>query len=128
MQSNRLILKNRNELLSLDASKILFFQSDGSYTHITMSGKLQATVCMNLGQMERVLVDMAKTRRVPFARIGKMHIINLDYVYSINSLKKALVLIDSNNDRYVLKISHDAARKLKDVLLKVFGKQPAEEG
>jgi len=74
---------------------------------------------MNLGQMEQVLADQLKEKKILFARIGKKYIVNLKYVYKINTLKKQLALTDFTNFLYQLEISKEALKNLKEIIVKI---------
>ena len=79
---------SRDELQRIEVSKIVYFEADGNYTDIVMVNKLRASVCMNLGEMERALAAQICDEAKKFMRIGKRFIINMRYVYSINVLKQ----------------------------------------
>lgn len=108
---------SRDELLRIDISKIVYFEADGNYTNIVMVNKLHATVCMNLGEMERALADQIGEDAKIFMRIGKRFIINMRYVYSINVLKQQLVLSDYDHFAFQVSISKDALKKMKELML-----------
>ena len=110
-----LYLNSRDEFFRLDINKIVYFESDGNYTHIILSNKMRAIVCMNLAQMRELLINSLKDKATTFARIGKRHIINLTYVYQIAILKQKLVLSDGENFEYQISVSKDALKKLRDM-------------
>ena len=70
---------------------------------------------MNLAQMQAILSESLKDAAGMFARIGKRHIINLNYVYQIAILRQKLVLSDGENFEYQVSISKDALKKLRDM-------------
>lgn len=72
---------------------------------------------MNLSQMQGVLSDNLKEAASIFARIGKSHIINLNYVYHIEIVRQRLSLSDGENFDYTLTISKDALKKLRELFL-----------
>ena len=108
---------SRDELQRIEVSKIVYFEADGNYTTIVMVNKLRASVCMNLGEMERVLAAQIGEESRRFMRIGKRFIINLQYVYSINVLKQQLILSDYDHFAFQVNISKDALRKMKELML-----------
>lgn len=110
-----LYLNSRDEFFRVDISKIVYFESDGNYTHIVLNNRMRATVCMNLVQMQDILGRSLKEAARIFARIGKRHIINLEYVYHIAILRQKLVLSDGENFEYQIGISKEALRKLRDM-------------
>ncbi len=110
-----LYLNSRDEFFRVDITKIVYFESDGNYTNIILNNKMKATVCMNLAQMQLILSDSLKEAAGMFARIGKRHIINLNYVYQIALLRQKLVLSDGENFEYQVSVSKDALKKLRDM-------------
>lgn len=112
-----LYLNSRDEFFRVDISKIVYFESDGNYTNIILSNKIKGTVCMNLAQMQAVLSSSLKDSASMFARVGKRHIINLNYVYLIAILRQKLTLSDGENFEYTIPVSKDALKKLRDLLI-----------
>lgn len=120
-----LYLNSRDEFFRVDITKIVYFESDGNYTNILLNNKMRATVCMNLAQMQSILGESLKEDAGIFARIGKRHIINLNYVYQIAILRQKLVLSDGEHFEYQVNISKDALKKLRDMY--VSGRSTASE-
>lgn len=112
-----IFFNSRDELLRIDTAKIVYFEANGNYTNIIMVNKLRASVCMNLGEMEKALADQIGDEAKRFMRIGKRFIINMSYVYSINVLKQQLVLSDYDHFAFQVSISKDALKKMKDLML-----------
>lgn len=119
MNTDFLYFNSRDELLRLDISKIVYFESDGNYTNIILSNKLRGTICFNLAQTEKALAERLKEKSRCFARIGKRYIINLNYVYQINIIKQRLVLSDYSSFAFQLEVSKEALRKLKEIFLNI---------
>lgn len=117
MAQKFLYLNSRDEFFRVDISRIVYFEADGNYTNIILSNKLKGVVCMNLSQMQSVLSANLKESANIFARIGKSHIINLNYVYHISILRQRLTLSDGINFEYVLNVSKDALRKLRELFI-----------
>ena len=112
-----IFFNSRDELQRIDVSKIVYFEADGNYTDIVMVNKLKASVCMNLGEMEKTIAEQIGEESRHFMRIGKRFIINMRYVYSINVLKQQLVLSDYDHFAFQVNISKDALKKMKELML-----------
>lgn len=112
-----LYLNSRDEFFRVDITKIVYFESDGNYTNIILNNKMKATICMNLAQMQTLLSASLKEAAAMFARVGKRHIINLNYVYQIAILRQKLILSDGENFEYHVCISKDALKKLRDMYI-----------
>lgn len=119
MNTNFFIFNSRDELLRMDISKIVYFESDGNYTNIILSNKLHGVICMNLAQTEKALAERLQEKSRCFARIGKRYIINLNYVYQINIIKQRLVLSDYSSFAFQLEVSREALKKLKELFLNI---------
>lgn len=113
---NLVFFNSRDELLRIDISKIVYFEADGNYTDIITVNKLRASVCMNLGEMEKALASQIGDEAKRFMRIGKRFIINMRFVYQINVLKQQLVLSDYDHFAFQVNISKEALRKMKDLM------------
>ncbi len=113
----KLYFNTRDELNRIEVSKIVYFEADGNYTDIIMVNKLRASICMNLGEMEKALAEQLGPDDRTFMRIGKRFIINMQYVYQINVLKQQLILSDYDHFAFQVSISKEALRKVKDLML-----------
>ena len=112
-----IFFNSRDELQRIDVSKIVYFEADGNYTDIVMVNKLKASICMNLGEMEKAIAEQIGEESRHFMRIGKRFIINMHYVYSINVLKQQLILSDYDHFAFQVNISKEALKKMKDLML-----------
>lgn len=119
MDTNKVYIffNSRDELQRIDVSKIVYFEADGNYTDIVMVNKLRASICMNLGEMEKAIAAQIGDEARIFMRIGKRFIINMRYVYSINVLRQQLVLSDYDHFAFQVSISKDALKKMKELML-----------
>lgn len=115
--SRYLYLNSRDEFFRLDITKIVYFESDGNYTNIVLNNNMKATICMNLAKMKSILTASLKESASCFARIGKRHIINLNFVFHIAILHQKLVLSDGENFEYNINVSKEALKKLRDMYI-----------
>lgn len=113
-----LFLNSRDELFRLNISKIVYFEADGNYTHFVLNDKAKGAVCMNLAEMQRMLSESLHEDARIFARVGKRHIVNLNYVYHINVLRQKMILSDGEVFYYPLDISKEALKTLKEMLVR----------
>ena len=117
MNKKYLFFNNRDELLRIDISKIVYFEADGNYTNIMTVNKLKGSVCMNLSEMGKNLGEQLGEHANIFMRIGKRFIININYIYQINILKQQLILSDHDHFAFQITISKDALKKIKELVL-----------
>ncbi len=116
MNNNRyLYLNSRDEFYRINISTIVYFEADGNYTNFVLKNQVKGTVCMNLSQMQSLLSENLKEAASIFARVGKRHILNLNYVYHISILRQRLTMSDGEKFAYQLNISKEALKKLREV-------------
>lgn len=118
-----LFLNSRDEFLRIDISNIAYFEADGNYTNIVSVNRLKGVVCTNLAQMQKYLSDKLREDASIFARVGKKYLINLRYVYSINTLRQQVILSDGASFSYQLTIGKEALKELKQIFIENFLKQ-----
>lgn len=118
-----LFLNSRDEFLRIDISNIVYFEADGNYTNIVSVNRLKGVVCTNLAQMQKYSSDKLREDASIFARVGKKYIINLRYVYSINTLRQQVILSDGASFSYQLTIGKEALKELKQIFIENFLKQ-----
>lgn len=120
-----LYLNFRDELYRINIDRIAYFEADGNYTNIMLTNKQKAVVGMNLAQMQRLISESLKAQAVRFARVGKRFIVNLNYVYHIEVLRQRLTIADGGPTAFVLPVSKDALKRLKEMYItSLSGKNP----
>ncbi len=112
-----LYLNSRDELLRIDIANIVYFEADGNYTNIISVNHLKGIVCTNLAQMQKYLNEKLKEDASVFARVGKKYIINLRYIYSINTLRQQIILSDGATFSFHLIVGKDALKELKHIFI-----------
>ena len=115
-KNKRIFFNSRDELLRVDLSSVVYFEAEGNYTRIVSANDLVSMVCINLSRMEELLALRFKDCPGSFARIGKRYILNLNYVYGINTLKQELILSDQRSFQHTLSISKVALKALKELI------------
>ena len=118
MADEFLYINARDELIRLDCSKIVYFEGDSNYTNIVLINRQKVSVCTNLSNMQLLLSEKMGERASMFARIGKRFIVNLNFVYRVQPLRKSLVITDGVNFTFQLGISKEALKQLKDILVR----------
>lgn len=112
-----LIFNSRDELLRMDVENIVYFEANGNYTIVMSVNKLKACVGLNLTKTEEALNRQLGEQAQRFMRVGKRFIVNLNFVYSINVAKQHLILSDMSNFAFLLPISKDALRMMKELMI-----------
>ncbi len=119
MNSTYIYFNSRDEFLRIDISCVVYFQADGNYTRIVTMNKMQYVIHGNLLQTQKVIEIAMKEKASCFVRIGKSHIINLNYLSHIGILKQRIVLSDNRTFAFQLEISREALKKLKQLMCKL---------
>lgn len=117
MNANYILFNSRDELLRINPTKIVYFEADGNYTNVILANKTKCSVCMNLSKMQAVLSERLQENASIFARVGKSHIVNLNYIYAIQTLKQRLVLSDQSTFAFQLPISKESLKRLKELFV-----------
>lgn len=112
-----IIFNTRDELLRLQASRIICFKAEGNYTQIILVNGSKYTVCMNLSAMEVALARQLGEDAQRYARVGKSHIINLHFVQHLSMPRQRIILGDGVEQNFAVPISREAIKKLKAMLL-----------
>ena len=116
MTPDFLYLNSRDYLLRLDINHIVYFEADGNYTNIVSANKVKHTVGMTLAKMQEVLTKSLGEKALRFVRIGKSHIVSMNYINQIDIPKQTLILSDGHSFAFKVSVSKEALRKLKDIL------------
>lgn len=111
-----IFFNSRDELLRVDLSSVVYFEADANYTKMVSANGLVDMVGISLSRMEELLMLRYKDAPGTFARIGKRFILNLNYIYRINTLKQELTLSDQHTFTFTLSISKIALKALKDLI------------
>lgn len=122
MEPNYIYFKSRDELLRVETSSIVYFEADGNYTEIVLANGRKDIVCMNLTKMQQAISVNMKDKASRFVRIGKRFIINMNYVHHIHILQQSIVLSDQRTFSYDLKISKEALKSLKEIMIQAINK------
>lgn len=111
--ASHIIISKGAELLRIPADKLMYVEADGNYSHIVTKDGKQKTVTIQLGVIMDTLFDTLDEGS-QFLRIGRTLIINTDYLFSINTQRKKLVISDCEGFYKELEASKEVLVKLKE--------------
>ncbi len=117
MTGKYLYFNSRDEFFRVDTRAIVYFEADGNYTHFVLCNGQRGTVCMSLMQMQELLTTHLKEEAHIFARVGKRFIVNLSFVYHINSQRQQLTLSDGIGPVFQIALSKEALKRLKELFV-----------
>lgn len=110
-----IFFNTRDELTKVCLDNVMYVVSDGNY--ITMKFKSGRTVTL-LASLQNFILAAERMNEPRFERIGKSHVVNIEYVAQINTLRKTIVLVDDDtNERMELTVSKEAIRTLKAMMV-----------
>ena len=119
-----LIINNTVELLRLPAADIVYIEANGNYSVLNIVGGEQQTVAFQLGQLEPMMGRQLAEEAAMFVRVGRGFIVNRNYIYNINLSLQFLIMRDTQGHCYPkLRASHDALKKLKELVASDSGKE-----
>ena len=112
---NNLIFKSRDELIQVNPEDIVYFQADGNYSLMVLASRKEQLLSMNLSKVQLILEDQLGSQSELFERVGRELIIRKNFIYSIQTLRKKLVLSFPNSNKFFeLEVSKEALKKLKE--------------
>jgi two-component system, LytTR family, response regulator len=103
----RIRVNTRTGTIFINPASILYCKADGNYTTIC-TGTKQLLCSMNLGKVEQLLPG------VGFIRIGRSHIINFEYITTIDR-KECQVTLVRENETAIVKLPKHLLKDL-DIL------------
>lgn len=112
---NNIIFKWRDELIQVNPDDIVYFQADGNYSNMLLTSKKVQLLTMNLSKVYLTLEEQLGSQSELFERVGRELIIRKTFIYSIQTLRKKLILSVPNSDKFFeLEVSKEALKKLKE--------------
>ena len=112
--ASHIVISKGAELLRIPADKLMYVQADGNYSIIVTKDGKQKTVTIQLGVIMDTLFNTLDENSQQFLRIGRTLIINMDYLFCINTQKKKLVISDCEGFYKELEASKEVLVKLKE--------------
>ena len=112
---NILIFKWRDELIQVNPDELVYFQADGNYSVMMLASRKEQLLSMNLSKVQLILDEQLALQSDKFERVGRDLIIRKAFIYSIQTLRKKLILYVPNSDKFFeLEVSKEALKKLKE--------------
>jgi hypothetical protein len=110
-----MIFKWRDELIQVNPDDIVYFQADGNYSVMILASLKEQLLSMNLSKVQLILDEQLGGLSSLFERVGRDLIIRKAYLFSIQTLRKKLILAVPNSDKFFeLQVSKDSLKKLKE--------------
>ena len=117
MTQQRIYFNSRDKLIRLDIQKIVYFEGDGNYTYIVSANKHKVCLTLNLAHTEEALATQLGNNAQQFMRIGKLFIVNMNYIYQVDIQKQMLMLSDCEHFLFQLPVSKEALKTVKELVI-----------
>lgn len=114
--THHLVISKGTELHKFPLDAIICISAEGNYSYVMTVDSLKTLICLQLGQVEKLLADQLGADITNYVRIGRGLIINLDYINHIDISKQLLIMSDCRRVRIELSASREALIKLKDLV------------
>lgn len=117
--ARHIYFNNRDEFFRISIDHIVYFEADKNYTVLHLSSGQKLLFAMSLLRMHEYLSKSLGDDAKMFLRVGKSNIINLTYIYNIDLARRVLKLMTPSSPKvYIIKVSHEALRKLRGLFIK----------
>lgn len=93
--------------------RLMYISSDGNYSNVFTSDGRCRLVSMQLGQIEDLIASQIGDSADNLMRLGRSLIINIDYIYLIDTARQQLILSDCAGSSHELTASREVLIKLK---------------
>lgn len=107
---------SRDELLKVDLNSVICFVAKGNYTLIVSVNGLTSMVLMSLENMYKFITPKFELAPCQFVKMGRSIIVNLNYVYRINTLNMELTLSDQRTFSHTVTLPKEALKRLKTLV------------
>jgi len=112
---DNLIFKWRDELIQVNPDELVYFQADGNYTIMMLASRKEQLLTMNLSKVQLTLEEQLGSQSTLFERVGREFIIRKTFIFSIQTLRKKLILAVPNSEKFFeLLVSKEALKRLKE--------------
>lgn len=111
---NHIVISKGTELLRVPLAHLMYITSDGNYSNVVTQDGRQRMVSMQLGVLEDLICDTLGDDSDTFLRIGRSLIVNVEFIYFIDTAKQQLILSDCCGSYHELSASRDVLGKLKN--------------
>lgn len=113
-ENHNVYFNTRDELTKVCLDDVMYAVSDGNYIVIKFKSGRNLTLLASLQNFIQITDSIDD---IHFERIGRSHVVNIAYVSQINSLRKAIILVDDQMKMTVeLIVPKDAIRQFKQTL------------
>lgn len=112
-----LIQNGSTELIKVRSSDIVYVEAEGNYCSMYLAGGFRQQLWFNRQKFIAIINEQMRAEKPVFTAVGRSYIVNLSYIFLINTIQGDMVLYDSRCPQQIkLHASQDALNKLKDTI------------
>ena len=112
-----LIQNGSTELIKVSSSDIVYVEAEGNYCSMYLAGGFRQQLWFNRQKFIAIINEQMRAEKPVFTAVGRSYIVNLSYIFLINTIQGDMVLYDSRCPQQIkLHASQDALNKLKDTI------------
>ena len=111
-----IVITKGTELHRFPLDALICVSADGNYSEVMTVDGRKTLICLQLGQIEALMVEQLGAGITNFVRLGRGLIINIDYINHIDISKQILVMSDCRGIRKELSASREVLIKLKELV------------
>lgn len=94
---------------------VLYFKADDHYTHVYTDSGTHMVMPFGLSKVETAIAQRLPENNF-LLRLGRSHIVNIQYIYHVNMLKQSVLLADSHGQMHPLHFSRQVLQSLMEHL------------
>ena len=106
-----LCLGGHDEMYVINLEMVMYFQADDHYSHVFYTTGITFMVSYGLSQIETLISDQYPLQS-NFLRLGRKYIVNMSFLFHINTVKQIVLLTDLNGVTHSLHIAKPVLRDL----------------
>lgn len=110
-QNDIVCFSTRDELIRVHLDEVIYFESNGNYIKMVCAGDFVTNLLTSMASLTDIFNAVKGVR---FVRVGKSHYVNMKRLCQINTLRKQLLLYNTQSLPLVyLTASKESLRELK---------------
>lgn len=106
-----LYLGGHDEMYVINLEMVMYFQADDHYSHVFYASGSAFMVSFGLSQIESFIAKQHPDQSC-FLRLGRKYIVNMSFLFHINTIKQVVLLTDMNGTSHSLHIAKPVLRDL----------------
>ena len=116
-----LIHNGSAELIKVRSSDIIYVVAEGNYCSMYLAGGFKQQLWFNRQKFIAIINEQMRAEKPVFISVGRSFIVNLSYIYLINTVQGDMVLYDSRAPQQIkLHASQEALNRLKEMIHELY--------